>query len=223
MINDIWLSDNFRITVFSGVFASLLVVLLSEIRSYLSLKNNVKNQIFCKTVTLYTLLNVLKISLEDYIKHKDWPVAENLLDPSMESINREMETLKGIDYTTFKKYKNLLMIEYTLFQQELYNHQDLLQAGLKLKIVISAIKRENLEEQLQFMQKNTGSLKSPLYTSENPKIAQLFNNLLGDVNLLLSKVESFIETLCKHNNKVAEWNKIKQSLAVARLEDMDNI
>lgn len=209
LISNIWLSDGFLSSVFCGIFASLLVVALCEIRRYMSLKETYKTRILSRTIILYTLLKVLKISIEDFINHKDWVVSENLLDSNLNSIKAEIDVLKEIDYETFKKSKNSLAVEYARFKGELCTHQEVLQAGLKLKIVLNIIKQENLEAQLKYTQNNMSALESHLYTLDNPKIAEFFNDTLGDVNYLFRLVDCFNE---KHCNAKIEWNKMKELL-----------
>ena len=41
-----WLSNNFLLTIFGGIFASMLVVLICEVHKYLLLKREAENQIF---------------------------------------------------------------------------------------------------------------------------------------------------------------------------------
>ena len=50
-LNTIWISNNFLLTGFGGMFASTLVVLLCEINKYLIDKKNTENQLFSKQFT----------------------------------------------------------------------------------------------------------------------------------------------------------------------------
>ena len=46
VLDSVWISNNFLITLFGGIFASMLVVLLCEIQKYLSSKSRTEQYLF---------------------------------------------------------------------------------------------------------------------------------------------------------------------------------
>ena len=123
IVSEVWLPKDFFMAVSSGIFASLLVVVFCEIRRYFSLKSEIEKKLFCHNTTLFTALKVLKITIEDYIKHKEWVVPENILDKNIEIIQGEMSYLQTVGYITFTKSKKSLLTEYELFQKRLLDEQ----------------------------------------------------------------------------------------------------
>jgi ACT domain-containing protein len=131
-INDIWLSDNFLITAFSGVFASLLVVLLSEIRKYLSLKSDAQRRIYDANAGVYITLHMMK-NLVTKLKTSQCTI--DSVNKFVPMLNHKINDSILIDYTTFKsnkKYTQLIekleitkrTISYTLLYltQDIVNH-----------------------------------------------------------------------------------------------------
>ncbi len=66
--NTVWLSNNFALTVFGGVFASMLVVLICEFQKYITTKASVEEYIFYQGLYLYCALYLMKQNISDYQK-----------------------------------------------------------------------------------------------------------------------------------------------------------
>ena len=88
-VNSVWISNSFLITLFGGVFASMLVVVLCEIQKYLSAKTSTEEYLFYQSLYLYQALMQMKTIIGDYLNHNEWPVPENLFD---ESISLKLQT-----------------------------------------------------------------------------------------------------------------------------------
>ncbi len=71
--SEIWLSDDFLISICSGVFASLLVVILCEISRYRSLKINVEQRIYDTNVSLFITLRQYETTSTNECKNVDLP------------------------------------------------------------------------------------------------------------------------------------------------------
>ena len=112
------ISNNFLITLFGGVFASMLVVVLCEVQKYLSVKTNTEEYLFYQSVYLYQALMQMRINIEDYLKHCEWKVPANLFDESIRMIQCEMNALQLTDYATFNNSNDSLMIEHARFRIE---------------------------------------------------------------------------------------------------------
>lgn len=55
-----WISNDLFFTLSSGAFASTLVVLLSEVRHYLTLKRNNQDQLFFQLASIYGQLLIMQ-------------------------------------------------------------------------------------------------------------------------------------------------------------------
>lgn len=224
IVSEVWLPKDFFMAVSSGIFASLLVVVFCEIRRYFSLKSEIEKKLFCHNTTLFTALKVLKITIEDYIKHKEWVVPENILDKNIEIIQGEMSYLQTVEYSTFRKNQKSLLTEYELFQKKLLDEQAIIQAGIKLKLCINEIRVEYLKTQEKYLKerfdKSFFEIEKPIYTSENPKILNIFESILVNVDSIICAVDGFNLSLDMYRKNRFNWNDLKNKLVNSRFEDV---
>ena len=81
--NTVWISNSFWLTLFGGVFASMLVVVLCEIQKYLSTKANAEQFIFFQALYLFQALEQMRVIVVDYLDYQELQVTENLFDESI--------------------------------------------------------------------------------------------------------------------------------------------
>ena len=115
VLDSVWISNNFLITLFGGVFASMLVVLLCEIQKYLSSKRRTEQYLFYQSLYLYQALVQTRIFIEDYLSHEEWILPDNLFDESVRKIQCQLNAIQTTDYATFKHSENSLMVEHGRF------------------------------------------------------------------------------------------------------------
>lgn len=223
IVSEVWLPKDFFMAVSSGIFASLLVVVFCEIRRYFSLKSEIEKKLFCHNTTLFTALKVLKITIEDYIKHKERVVPENILDKNIEIIQGEMSYLQNVGYITFTKSKKSLLTEYELFQKKLLDEQSIIQAGIKLKLCMQEIRIDYLKIQEEYLKekfdKEFFDIQKPVYTSENPKISNILENILINIDSVICAVDGFNISLDAYRKNRFNWSSLKKNLVNSRFED----
>lgn len=223
-LSKVWLPKDFFLSVSSGIFASLLVVVFCETRRYFGLRTEIENKLFYRNTTLFTALKVLEVTIEDFIKHKEWNVPDNLLDKNIEVIQSEMSYLQTVEYSTFRKNQKSLLTEYELFQKKLLDEQAIIQAGIKLKLCINEIRVEYLKTQEKYLKerfdKSFFEIEKPIYTSENPKILNIFESILVYVDSIICAVDGFNLSLDMYRKNRFNWNDLKNKLVNSRFEDV---
>lgn len=112
-----WLNSNFLFSVFSGVFASFIVVLITEIKKYFDNKSMAENCIYGNCVGLYTELTVQIKQLNMYLENKDEILTKTILEHRMAFLSSYNNNLRLIDYTTMRK-KNTLFRRFNSFVQQ---------------------------------------------------------------------------------------------------------
>ena len=115
VLDSVWISNSFLITLFGGVFASMLVVLLCEIQKYLSLKSRTEQYLFYQSLYLYQALVQTRVFIEDYLSHEEWILTDNLFDESVRKFQCQLNAIQTTDYATFKHDKDSLMVEHGRF------------------------------------------------------------------------------------------------------------
>lgn len=112
-----WLNSNFLFSVFSGVFASFIVVLITEIKKYFDNKSMAENCIYGNCVGLYTELTVQIKQLNMYLENKEEILPKTILEHRMAFLSSYNNNLRLIDYTTMRK-KNTLFRRFNSFVQQ---------------------------------------------------------------------------------------------------------
>ncbi len=214
--NSIWISNSFLTTLFGGVFASMLVVVLCEVQKYLSSKSNTEQYLFWQSLYLYQALMQMKAIIEDYLKHCEWRLPENLLDESVRMVQAEINALQVTDYATFKHGEDSLMVEYVRFQKEVLPRlQPHLRSALRLKLAISETKMEYLEKQRE----THSYLESrEQVTSASPRVANMLSSELGSISSSVALVDSYISTLDKCCHKRFKWDDVKRKMEFQHLD-----
>lgn len=193
-----WISNGFVFTVLTGVFASVVVALLLEIRQYQLNKAAAEVRIFYDSTILYAQLAIVKYTLLRIREHpKDIVSAESISMPS--SICRQIkESLKNVDYSPIIKRNELrkYMLEYdekisSRLDSFLFNASFIEQAIIKDKI--EALKQKSLSV-------------NPTYESYYTKLT--VDKLLGDVTPIVDDFGMCMQKIAKAVDKTEKWNQI---------------
>ena len=118
-----WFSNEFLFVIFSGAFASSLVVLISEIFGYRQLKKVLENELYSHTVCLYAAAKVAKNTMTAVIENKEIHVVPDMLDQQQYQTSSALNCIFNLDYSIFCK-KQELYVALTAFKGK-YNDRDL--------------------------------------------------------------------------------------------------
>jgi len=109
-----FLSNNFLLTLFGGIFASFCVLLLSEIKAYVDNKKSAEDALYGYSLNLYIQFTVEINNISMYLKNKNDIVPAALLDMHAPVISTANMQIKSIDYAPFRKnalYNNLMLFK----------------------------------------------------------------------------------------------------------------
>ena len=216
-LNTVWMSNSFLLTLFGGVFASMLVVVLCEVQKYLSEKANTELFIFFQGLYLYQALEQMRVISTDYINHQELQVTENLFDESIRMIQSEMNALQNTDYATFKQKKDSLMYEHGKFRADtLQKLQPILQSGTKLRIAINEEKRDELQKQLETHQ--YGCVQTMVTSSRN-KVRQVLNAEAERLSEGVDLINQYLETVDRCCGYRFKWSEIKGQLRFPHVDE----
>lgn len=210
-----WLSNNFLITLFGGMFASMLVVGLCEVQKYLSAKSYTEQYIFFQGMYLYQALEQMRVIVTDYLEHQELQITENLFDESIRMIQSEIYTLQNTDYATFKQKQDSLMYEHGRFRVDTLRKMiPILQSGIKLKIAINKEQQANLKKQIEMQQCGQGII----ITSKCGRVRHVLNaeaerlfEATNQVDLYLS-----VDGYCRNRFK---WKEIKGKMRFPHVDE----
>lgn len=202
IINSKLISNNFLFTIFSGLFTSISIVLLSEIRQYFVKKRNTQDVLFSQFCVLYGQLLCMRNSINKSLKNDDTVIDKHLLEqPSSISI-KCVENISNVDYTTFFPHNKIQkMVQHFRLKDKLLftNH-------LSNNIYFTMAVNEDIIINL----KTSG--REGIITSKSPNTHKTLIKLLNNINPLLDTTNKYLETLDESVSKRYNWSSLKSNI-----------
>lgn len=173
--------DDFLTSICSGIFASLLVVILCELSRYQSLKSDVEQRIYDTNLHLFRTLGLIKQILKRSIYNIE---ADDLndLDDFVKEFLKYKDELDLIEYTTFCNNKNSFSNKFKNYKAKLITEQEIFDAKYKLDDVKNDIKKQ----------------------------PAVINTILDNVNLIFKMVDRSNTTLDEYCDKRFEFEGLKE-------------
>ena len=104
-----WLSNNFLLAVFGGIFASALVVLFCEIQKYNLIKKTNEDNLHSNAILLYSQLAILQNTVKQSILKPENEVLNGSLEYCKQNAFFALQNLSVCDYNTFSKKQELFL------------------------------------------------------------------------------------------------------------------
>ena len=184
-LNLIWLSNNFALTVFGGVFTGFFVMLLCEIQRYQHIKKETEQLLFTHTGIIYAQLRVIQVALENLCKNPNETVADNLLVNPVNTLQSEATFVGNLDFETFRS-KNQIRHAHLKFQRWLLeDYTRFIDNCIYLQIAINSDKIENL--------KSIG--REGRITSASPYTGETIKKLLEQIEPIIQYTDEYISIL----------------------------
>lgn len=174
--------DDFLTSICSGIFASLLVVILCELSRYQSLKSDVEQRIYDTNLRLFTTLGLIKQILKRCINKKIGANELNDLDDFVKNFLKYKDELDLIEYTTFCNNKNSFSNKFKTYKAKLITEQEIFDSKFKLEDVKNDIQKQ----------------------------PAVINTILDNVNLIFTMVDRSNTTLDEYCDKRFEFEGLKE-------------
>lgn len=197
-----WINSNFLFSIFSGVFASFIVVLITEIKKYFDNKSMAENCIYGNSVGLYTELTIQIKQLDMYLKNKKELFPGAILEHRMSSLASYNNGLRLIDYTTMRK-KNALFHRFTTFaQQEVPKVEQHIGNCNNLQIAVNQTK-------INYLEKGVLSYNP---TTEDPLVNIAAQKIKASAEARRVAIDGFLQTLVSLYPNRFNWDNEKASI-----------
>ena len=196
-----WLSTSFLTSIFSGIFASFLVVLITELKKYFVNKKAAENQIYWTCLHMYTEL-VAEIQLIDtFLDDTNAIVPEKVLSNRMPNIQYFINQLHCTNYVTINKH-NKFFLQFQNFEtSNIYRIQNYVNNSFSLDI---AIKKEKI-----FYLQN-GSHQNP--TAQNSLVNEALKNIKVEANTCKTITNDFLDIITSFFPKQFDWKANKEEI-----------
>lgn len=200
-----------------GVFASSLVVLISEFVRYRHLKSDAEAQMYSYSLLLFSQLSSIQVKIESVFKESQLSLHPTFIQPNIDSIIEYIDRMSVIDYSSI--CNNRIWQAFELFRQD----------GLvQLKKFVSTAKLVEIaihEDAIDILTTNLANLKlykegatnqykehAVVVTPDSPKAKDALESTKKEAENALSRVDSFINVISEEGNKRFDWGKNKEEI-----------
>lgn len=176
---------DFLITIFGGIFASTLVVMVCEIQKYSLIKKKVEDELYNHMTIAYANAMVMKNIVGEVINNPNKPVVENSLIQCRNQLLSTLFHVCTIDYAPFKQGKELLVALQT-FRNDITKTESTINDSIYFDIAIS-------QDKILELQKNPQSRLEINGTHVN--VAAVAKILSAQFQAVIEKCETFLSAI----------------------------
>lgn len=211
VINSRFLSNNFLFTCFSGAFASIVVVIATEIYHFIQTKKSVEQFLFSQLAFIYGQLQIANVNITNILNSKGL-VPDNLLSSLSNTIKQITPSLRSLDYNPFFSYgrsRAIKKILTRLFSTEIIQLDSLASDCIYLPMAICTDKSDVLSK---------GELNTVI-TSTSPNTQRVLSVLNNEIIRLKSQILIDLTKLNTACNNSFHWNDIEKKLSDIPIPD----
>ena len=204
-INSNFISNNFLFTCFTGAFASIVVLLVTEIYRFAQNKKNFEQFLFSQLAYLYGQLQIACTHTYKLLNKSDL-VPNNLLDQLSNTLNQITPTLRSLDYNTFistSKSRIINGILNRLFSTEISQMDELSRICIYLSMAICT-------DKMDLLKKGTSN---PVITSTSPNTQKALKVLYKEISQLKTAISIDITELNAVCDNRFHWNSIERGIS----------
>lgn len=114
--NSSLLSNNFLFACSSGIFASTIVVLITEVLKFIDLKKSTEFLLFNSLASIYDQMKIAENNIQHYTLNVQEIVPNNIFQCLFDTIYKENSILRSIDYNPLLKKAKTKTVEKILKQ-----------------------------------------------------------------------------------------------------------
>ena len=204
-IDSNFISNTFLFTCFSGAFASILVLLITEIYRFVQTEKDFENFLFSQLVLIYGQLQIAHTNITNRL-NKPELISNNLLNQLAYTINQITPSLSSLDFNTFistNKTRIINGIVDRLKSNEVFLMKNLSIECLYLPMAIATDKLNILAQ----------GNPSPVITSISPNTRNVLIVLLQEISLMESKISLDITELNVVCNNRFNWSNLENAIS----------
>ncbi len=186
-----WLSNNFLLVIFSGMFASMMVVLICEIQKYFLSKSETETILYNCCLEILAGFITSKSTLLFLKENQEQIVTKGLLQDVYNHIKKSINSYFDIDYITYST-KNKLYVQNQNFA--IFLNQQVRPISYDFVYLDMAVNEQKIENLQQGIPENNVFAKG---------------NLLKVINILLDKFEICINGVFEFMKKIDYSGRFK--------------
>lgn len=209
------ISNSFLFAVFSGIFASILVVLICDLHKYFDTKKRVENLLFVQLAYLYGQLLLIRNNIGRSLHNPTESLDHKLLQFSTSNASAFLNNIKGIEYCTYGGKSSIERILQLFINDEAVKLEGfLINCGI-LDIAIH-------EDAIKYMQCGK---PNPVITSASEKSHKVLVILNKQVEGYINEVDSILINIDIGCNNRFNWiqrrNIMSQNVLYSKFDGVD--
>ena len=211
VINSRFISNNFLFTCFSGAFASILVVIATEVYRFIQKKKSIEQFLFSQLVFIYGQLQIANTNITNLLNNKGL-VPDNLLGSLSNTITQITPSLRSMDYNPFfssNRSRAIKRIITRLFSTEIIQLDSLTSDCIYLPMAIHTDKLDASSK---------GEFKTVI-TSTSPNTQKTLDILNKEIIRLISQILIDLTELNTASDNYFHWNDVEEKLSDVPMPD----
>lgn len=211
VINSRFLSNNFLFTCFSGAFASILVLIATEVYRFIETKKSIEQFLFSQLAFIYGQLQIANANITNILNNKGF-VSDNLLISLSNTIKQITPSLRSLDYNPFfssSRSRAIKKILTRLFSTEIIQLDSLANDCIYLPMAICTDKSDIL---------NKGE-SNTVITSTSPNTQRVLSVLNNEIIRLTSLILIDLTEINTACDNAFHWNDVEKKLSDIPIPD----
>lgn len=203
--NSAWISNDFLLSCFTGIFASFMVLIATEIYKFFQMKKSVEQWLFIQLTTFYGQLHIAEKNTQNLLSSKE-RIPTNLLHSLANTIKQLTPGMRSFDYNPLfktKKAKAIIQIIQRLHSAQLNNWDSLASDCIYLEIAIGTDK----------IDEHNKKIFNPVITFASPNTNRTLIALLKEIQYVKSQTNINITELNAACDNRFHWSEIENQIS----------
>ena len=200
VVNSRWISNNFLFAIFSGAFASLLIVLAYEILRYFQFKKEAENTLFSHFENLYNqVLQIRSTCIRALNGHA--AITESMIQQATNSANLCLDAINWTDYMPFRRNNPIFKLLICFRQNNYQTIKSILTDCLYLTMAIQTDRIVMLSQGVP-----------DKITNNSTNTNAVLKKIIGQTATLLTHIDQNLTLIDKELGNRYNWQIIKQTI-----------
>ncbi len=203
--NSAWISNDFLLSCFTGIFASFMVLIATEVYKFFQIKRSMEQWLFMQMATIYGQLHIAETNIQKLLSSVE-SVPTNLLHYLSNTIKQLTPGMRAFDYNPLFKTKNakaINIIIQRLYSAQLSDWESLANDCIYLEIAIGTDKIKEHEK----------GVFTPVITFSSPNTNRTLVTLLKEIQNIKSQITINITELNAACNDRFHWSEIGSQIS----------
>ena len=203
--NSAWISNDFLLSCFTGIFASLMVLITTELYKFFQMKRSMEQWFFMQMATIYGQLHIAETNIRNLLSSKE-SIPTNLLHYLSNIIKQLTPAMRVVDYNPLfetKNTKTIVKIIKRLHSVQLNNLESLANDCIYLEMAVCTDKIKEHEK---------GAL-TPVITFVSPNTNRTLIALLNEIQNTKSQMTINIAELNAACYDRFKWSEVNSQIS----------